>query len=189
MLILASTSPRRKELLQNLKLPFKIVASEYQEDHSLALSPGSLVRLFARKKAENVAIRYSDDVVIGADTLVVLGTKALGKPHTHEEARKMLKKISGKEVSVLTGLTVMCHRKKKTISRLVKAKIKVKKITAEEIENYVKTGEPLDKAGGFGIQSLGTVLIEEIHGDYFAIVGLPLFALSQMLKNFGIHVL
>jgi len=188
-IILASTSPRRKELLRQIGLEFEIVASDYEENMSLAMKPKVLVKYLSNGKAMSVARNYHEGFIIAADTFVVLKDKLLGKPRTAIEARKMLQQVSGRQVSILTGLTVYDVKKKKKISRVVEAKIFIKKLSDSEIKNYIKTGEPLDKAGAFAVQGVGAVLIKRIEGDYSGIVGLPLFELAEILRRFGVGIL
>ena len=188
-IILASTSPRRKEILSKIGLKFQVVASGYEEDMNLKMKPNKLAKFLSKGKAQDVAIRYSNALVIGADTFIALGDELLGKPHTELNAKKMLRKISGKAVSIITGLTVIDTKSKKTISKAVVAKAYVKKLTKSEIDNYVASGEPLDKAGAFAIQELGAVIVKKIEGDYFSAMGLPLYDLVQILEEFGIKVI
>jgi septum formation protein len=188
-IILASASPRRKELLEKIGLKFEIVSSDYEEDMSLKMKPLALAKFLSRGKAESVAKKYKNHVIIAADTFVALGDELLGKPHLASEAEKMLRKISGKVVSIITGYTIIDTAEKKQISNVSEAKVHMKKLTAEEIKNYVKTEEPLDKAGAFAVQGIGSVLIKKIEGDFFGIVGLPLYDLAQSLKKMGIKII
>jgi len=191
-IVLASTSPRRKELLEKLGLEFEIVASDFDESRDQETSPGppgDLAAKLSQGKAENVAPLYPDRVVIAADTLVVCDGEILGKPHTGAEAARMLRKISGRAVSVVTGFTVVETVTNRKISRSTETIVHIKTLSDDEIKSYVKTGEPLDKAGAFAIQGLGSVLVEKIEGDFFNVVGLPLFNLAEALKEFGINVL
>lgn len=188
-IILASTSPRRKELLKQIGLDFEVASSDYDEDMNLDKSPKVLAKYLSNGKAVAVAAKYKEGIVIAADTFVVLGDKLLGKPHTASVARKMLRQISGKKVSIITGLTVIDIKKKKKISKAIEAGIFIKKLTDKEINNYIKAGEPLDKAGAFAVQGVGAVLIKKIEGDYSGIVGLPLFELAEILKKMGVNVL
>lgn len=188
-IILASGSPRRKELLEQIGLKFEIDKSDYAEDMSLPMKPKELAQFLSGKKAETVAHKYTDAIIISADTFVVLGDEILGKPHTEEKAREMLKKISGKVVDVITGFTVIETASQKEISQAVDTKIFIKDLTEEEINAYVATGEPLDKAGAFGIQEKGVFLVEKIEGSYTNVVGLPLYELKRTLSDFGIKTL
>jgi septum formation protein len=187
-LILASASPRRKELLQKIGLKFEVDASNCAEEIDPAALPEELVRRISIDKAKAVAPRHQNAVIIAADTIGVIGKKVLGKPHTAAEARKMLAQISGKAHLVITGLTVLDTATDKTITKTVTTKVYIKKLTRAEIDAYVATGEPLDKAGAYGIQGLGAVIVEKIKGDYYNVVGLPLSALMEVLKEFGISV-
>ena len=187
-LILASASPRRKELLQKIGLKFEVDASNCAEEIDPAALPEELVRRISIDKAKAVAPRHQNAVIIAADTIGVIGKKVLGKPHTAAEARKMLAQISGKAHLVITGLTVLNTATDKIITKTVTTKVYIKKLTRAEIDAYVATGEPLDKAGAYGIQGLGAVIVEKIEGDYFNVVGLPLFTLTEVLKEFGISV-
>jgi septum formation protein len=187
-IILASASPRRKELLEKIGLKFDVEPSDYDEEINLKLEPHELVRQISVKKAKIVAARHKDAIIIAADTIGVIGSKIIGKPHTENEARKMLKEISGKPHAVITGFTILDTAANKIISRTVNTKVYIKKLTRQEIDAYVKTGEPLDKAGAYAIQGLGAVIVDKIEGDYYNVMGLPLNALTTALKEFGINV-
>ena len=188
-IILASASPRRKELLEKIGLKFEVDASNCAEEVDPALEPDELTRRISLTKAKSVAPRYKDALIIAADTIGVIGKKLLGKPHTAGEARKMLAQISGKSHEVITGFTVLDTATNKIISGTVYTKVYIKKLTTQEIDAYVQTGEPMDKAGAYGIQGLGAVIVEKIEGDYYNVVGLPLSALAEVLEEFGISVL
>jgi septum formation protein len=187
-LILASASPRRKELLEKLGLRFEVDASNCEEEIDPALEPDELVRRISVAKAKSVAPRHRDAVIIAADTIGVVGKKLLGKPHTADEAGKMLAQISGKSHLVITGFTILDTATNNIMTGTVSTKVYIKKLTRQEIAAYVQTGEPLDKAGAYGIQGLGAVIVEKIEGDYYNVVGLPLYALTEALKEFGISV-
>ena len=188
-IVLASASPRRKELLQKIGLKFEVDAGNCAEEIDPALKPDEIVRRISIEKAHAVASRHKDAVIIAADTIGVIGTKLLGKPHTVVEARKMLAQISGKSHEVITGFTVLDTATNKIVSGTVSTAVYVKKLSKQEIDAYVRTGEPLDKAGAYGIQGLGAVIVEKIEGDYYNVVGLPLNALAEALREFGISVL
>jgi len=186
---LASSSPRRKELLQMLIGDnFSIQTSNYEEDNTLNLPPKELVLLHSLKKGKDVAKNLSEGIVISADTLVVFGNEVLGKPKGEAEAKKILKKINGKWVRSITGLAVIDVLNKKELQDFETTKIKIKKMSEQEIDGYIKTGEPLDKAGAFAVQGKGAVLIEKIDGDFFNVVGLPLFKLNNLLNQLGISI-
>ncbi|EFK97125.1 Maf-like protein [sediment metagenome] len=185
-IILASTSPRRKALLSQLGLEFEVVHSDYDEDMTLAMEPVELAKFLSAGKADAVYAKYPKDIIIAADTFVVMREHILGKPHTPERAKEMLQKISGQKLQIITGLTVINEKQK--ISRAVSTDVFIKKLSIEEIENYVATGEPLDKAGAFAIQEKGAALVEKIEGDYNSAVGLPLDELVKILQEMGAKI-
>ena len=187
-IILASSSPRRKELLEKIGLKFEVDASDCAEEIDPALEPDELVHRISLAKAKSVTSRHKDTIIIAADTIGVIGKKLLGKPHTADEARKMLAQISGKSHEVITGFTVLDTATNKVFSGTANTKVYIKKLTGQEIAAYVRTGEPLDKAGAYGIQGLGAVIVEKIEGDYYNVMGLPLNALTNALKEFGVNV-
>lgn len=187
-IVLASKSPRRKKLFKKLGIKFKIESSDYQEKMDLKLNPRELARHLSRQKAKAVAKKYKNAIIIAADTFVVLKGKLFGKPLVETKAKKMLKELSGKTHSVITGFTIMDTKKKKVVSRSVETKVYLKVLTQNEIDNYVKSKEPLDKAGAYAIQGLGKPFIKKIEGDYFNVVGLPLKALVKSLRDFDIKI-
>jgi septum formation protein len=188
-IILASGSPRRKELLEKIGLKFEVESSNYEEDIYPGLQPHDVAKKRSLKKAEIVASKNKNVVIIAADTFIVFDGQILGKPSTANESRKMLQKLNGKSHSVITGFSVIDTAKNKTLSRSVETIVFLKKLTPSEIDTYVKSKEPLDKAGGYAIQGLGAVIVDRIEGDYLNVVGLPLSALTEALKEFGIHIL
>jgi septum formation protein len=188
-IILASASPRRKELLEKLGLRFEVDPSNYEEDIPSGLEPHELAQKISLEKAKVVASKHQNAIVIAADTFIVFGGRILGKPYTEKEAQKMLKAISGKSHSVITGFSIIDSATNKTLSQSVETKVYIRRLTSEEINAYVKSKEPLDKAGAYAIQGLGAVFVEKIEGDYFNVIGLPLSALTEALKEFGIKVL
>jgi septum formation protein len=188
-IILASASPRRKEILEKTGLKFRVDESDYEEKIVPGLKPHELAVLFSCKKARAVARRYRDALIIAADTIVVLKGKLFGKPRDAEDASKMLKALSGKSHYVITGFTIIDTGIKKELSRSIETKVFFKRLSAVEIEAYIRSGEPLDKAGAYGIQGLGAVIVKKIEGDFFNVVGLPLNAVVGSLKKFGINVL
>jgi septum formation protein len=184
-LILGSKSPRRYELLKRVGLDFEVVPSRVIENFVQTESPQEHVIRLAEAKARDVAREYPDHWVIAADTVVYINGSILGKPKNGEEAIEMLHRLSGREHWVLTGFSV-CHlRKRKSDKEAVQTSVRMKGLTAPEIEWYVKTGEPFDKAGGYAIQGIGSFMIESIHGSYTNVVGLPLCELIQMLNRLG----
>jgi len=188
-IILASTSPRRRELFGKLGLPFTVEASDYEEDMSLKMPPARLAIFLSRGKAEAVARKHKAGIVIGADTFVVLGNRLLGKPKDKIIAAKMLRSVSGKRVDIITGFTVIDIGSGRRGSGLDRTKVYIKRLNPREIRNYIASGEPLDKAGAFAIQDLGAVIIKRIEGNFTGVLGLPLYALAQQLKRLGVNVL
>ncbi len=184
-IILASTSPRRKELLLKVVPEFEAVESNYKEDMTLPMPPDELVKFLSKGKAESVAKNYKNSLVIGGDTFIAFQGKILGKPYTPERAREMLKMLSGQTHSVWSGITVIDTDTQNFISEAVESKITFKELTDEEIENYIKTGEPLLRAGAYAIQTVGNTFAEKIEGDYDSIVGLPTKELAEILKKFN----
>ena len=184
-LILASKSPRRYELLKQVGLDFEVVPSRVIEDFVRTESPQDHGIRLAEAKAMQVATNYPSRWVIAADTVVHIGGSILGKPQNGEEAKEMLHRLSGQQHRVLTGFFV-CHLEKgKSDKEAVQTAVRMKRLATAEIEWYVKTGEPFDKAGGYGIQGVGSFMIESIHGSYTNVVGLPLCELIQMLLRLG----
>lgn len=188
-IILASGSPRRKEILTQMGLRFKVVPSRYEEDMTIKLPPAKLATFLAHGKAAEVAERYSDHIVIGADSFVVLGKKLLGKPRSKADASRMLRNISGKKVRIVSGFAVIDSGTGKKITKATEMDVFIKKLTDREIKNYIDTGEPLDKAGAFAIQGIGASFIRSIEGDFFAAMGLSIYELARVLKKFNITVL
>jgi septum formation protein len=188
-IVLASASPRRKELLAQIGLEFEVEPSNYVEGMSPKLKPHELAQAISREKALAVAVKRENAIVIAADTFVVFRDKVMGKPRSEAEAKDMLMALSGKTHSVITGFTVQDTADDMIVSKSVETRIHVKRLTTEEVDAYVASKEPLDKAGAYGIQGLGAVLVDRIEGDYFNVMGLPLNALTESLKEFGINVL
>ena len=188
-IILASSSPRRRELLALTGLKFSVDKSDYEEDMGSDLAPHALAKFLSLEKAKAVAGRHKHALVISADTFIVLKGKLLGKPHTEKEAMRMLRALNGRTHSVITGFTIMDTANNKRLSRSVETSVSFKRLTEKELFNYVRTKEPLDKAGAYAIQGLGSVIVKKIEGDYFNVIGLPLSALTEGLKKFGVNVL
>ncbi len=183
-IILASASPRRKELLAQIGLPFRVVPSCAEENIDADLTPDFLVQSLSLLKAADVAKSQGDGaIIIGADTVVVFEDEILTKPKDASDAKAMLARLSGKCHRVLTGLTVFRRRDGKSISVTEETKVYFKELSEKEIEAYVKTKEPLDKAGAYGIQGLGGVFVEKIEGDYYNVVGLPMMRLGKLLQE------
>ena len=184
-LILASRSPRRYELLKQVGLDFDVIPSGIEEDYIKGESPRKHVLRLAEAKALDVGNQHPDRWVVAADTIVYVDHSILGKPKSREEAKKMLRRLSGKGHRVLTGFSVRHLEKRKGDRQTVQTAVKVKKLTQEEMEWYVKTEEPFDKAGGYAVQGIGSFMIESIKGSYTNVVGLPVCELIQMLRRLG----
>lgn len=189
--VLASGSPRRREILEQIGLPFSVAVSGAEENIPEGLEPYYAVQTLAFLKAADVARSAdSDAVVIGADTVVVVDDEIIGKPKDAEDAIGMLKRLSGRSHSVLTGVAVVRRSDGKSVSLTVETKVHFRKLSEAEISSYVKTGEPLDKAGAYGIQGLGGLFVDKIEGDYYNVVGLPLSRLGRLLcEEFNFELL
>lgn len=184
LFVLASKSPRRKELLKNIGISAQIVPASIDESSVTYSSPREMVTRLAFMKATDVARSFSGNTyVIGADTVVSLDGKIFGKPRDIEDARRMLTALSGKTHSVYTGYCVVYPKSGAAISKCEETKVTFRPMSEDEIDAYIKTREPMDKAGAYGIQGKGSVFVEKIEGDYFNVVGLPVCALAKMLKD------
>lgn len=188
-IILASSSPRRKALLENLGLEFKVDTSNTPEHVHENLEPHHLARLLSLEKAQAVAERHGDAIVIAADTIGVLEGQVIGKPISEDDACRMLNRMSGKSHLVITGFTIVDTRNKKTITRSIETKVSFRRLSDEEITAYVTSGEPMDKAGAYAIQGLGSLFVDKIEGDYYNVIGLPLSAIAESLRDFGVDIL
>jgi septum formation protein len=188
-IVLASASPRRKELLEQIGLRFEADPSDYDEETTSGSEPHEAARELSLGKARAAARKHRKALIIAADTLVVLGGRIFGKPHTNAQAREMLRALNGRTHSVVTGFTILDTETGKVVSRSVETTVHMRKLTLREIDGYVRTREPLDKAGGYAIQGRGAVLVDRIEGDYSNVVGLPLSALAETLREFGINAL
>ena len=187
-LILASQSPRRRALLRQIGVDdFTVLATDSDESYDPRWSPEELVsRLSARKAAAAARAAGPDALVIAADTMVFLDDRRLGKPADEADAFGMLSALSGREHTVRTGVTV---RRGEVVRTEVEATaVRFRGLTAEEIRRYIATGEPMDKAGAYGIQERGALLVEGIRGDYFNVMGLPVLRLARMLRAFGLDL-
>lgn len=185
-IVLASQSPRRRELLGKMGLEFTARSPEIDEEAITGLPAEELVKALSREKALHIARDEAPDaIVIGSDTVVVLDGEILGKPDSEEQAVVMLTALSGRSHEVCTGITV-CQGDR-VDSQAEVTKVTFRSLTQEEIRQYVATGEPMDKAGSYGIQGYGALLVEGIQGDYSSVVGLPVCRLGRMLLNFGVN--
>lgn len=188
-IVLASASPRRYELLKQVGLNFKVCPADIIENMLQGITAEELVKGLSHEKAIHVAKKLgSGYLVIGADT-VVMKDSILGKPENEKQAFDMLKLLQGKWHEVLTGITVVDSSNLKYVSCFEKTKVKMRMLDDYTIEAYIRTGEPMDKAGAYGIQGIGALIIERIEGCYFNVVGLPLTKLCSVLGGFGIKVL
>ncbi len=190
-IILASQSPRRKELLGRFCQNMIICADHTEEVKIPGEKPEDMVMRLALTKAKNVAkTRGEDALVIGADTVVVLDGNVLGKPEDKEDAFRMLRSLSGNKHTVFTGVAVLDTETETEKTFAEATKVRFKELNDDEIAAYIQSGEPMDKAGAYGIQELGSLLIEGVEGDYFNVVGLPICRLGKMLKEtFGVELL
>lgn len=188
-IVLASASPRRAELLRQIGLCFQVIPSGVSEEFNADLTPPEQVMALAFRKANDVAFAMSEGLIIGADTLVVLDGQVLGKPSGPEEAQKMLSRLSGREHSVFTGISLVNVSKGQTLTDYVETKVRFRRLKQEEINFYIASKEPLDKAGAYGIQGLGAIFVDKIDGCYSNVVGLPLSKLAILLQKMGIFVM
>jgi septum formation protein len=188
-IVLASGSPRRLELLRMVGIgDFDVIPDTSEEEMISGLSPEQTVCRIALQKAKNVSLSCSaDDIIIAADTLVYLDGHPFGKPESPEAAVEILRKLSGRKHTVFTGLVLLKNEVHMTVAE--KTDVYFREMSETEIHAYVKSGEPMDKAGAYAAQGPGSVFIERIDGDFFNVVGLPLCRLSKMLKEFGINII
>jgi septum formation protein len=186
LLILASKSPRRRYLLEQAGLKFLVIPSRIDESKIPLCSPETYVRVLSEAKADDISKKYPEKWVIGADTIVLKNNDILGKPRSKDDARTMLKQLSGQVHQVLTGYAVCCKAKNKMFSETIKTDVLFKNLTHDEIEWYVHTREPFDKAGSYAIQGLGTFLVKSINGSYTNVVGLPVCEVIEFLIKEGV---
>jgi nucleoside triphosphate pyrophosphatase len=186
-LILASASPRRRDLLAGLRACFHVVPSDVSETLLTGETPEAHVSRLALAKAMDVSKRILDQWVLGADTIVLIDGKILGKPCDQDEARTMLGMLAGRTHEVFTGYAIV-HARFPELQKLryVKSQVHIRELTAREIVDYVDTGEPMDKAGAYAIQGLGSGIVETVSGSYTNVVGLPLCEVARDLKELGI---
>ncbi|RAW10324.1 septum formation protein Maf [Paenibacillus taichungensis] len=192
-IILASTSPRRKELIASLHLAFEVIPSHADEDTPPEWTPEQTVQELAMRKAlavyRGLEGREQDAVIVGSDTVVVLDGDILGKPVDEADAERMLSRLQGRVHRVFTGVACIDVSNGQSMVQYRQTDVTMKELSEATIRAYVQTGEPSDKAGSYAIQGIGASLIERVEGCYFNVVGLPLSLLSDMLDGFGIHVL
>lgn len=196
--ILASASPRRKEILNQMGLKFEVIKSTCSENIDENISPDDAVQILSKRKALSVIENINNDynkyekvVLISADTIVSIENEILGKPKNKEDAFKMLKKLSGKKHTVSTGMSIAFLTKdtKKIITKLSESIVHFKNLTDNEINSYINTNEPMDKAGSYAIQGLGSIFIERLEGDFFSVMGLSISLLYDILNENFIEIL
>ncbi|MBU1183044.1 MAG: Maf family protein [Pseudomonadota bacterium] len=185
-LILASKSARRRYLLKQAGLSFSVIPSGFDESSVPVADPHNYVKVLAESKAKDISDKYPESWVIGADTVVVIGGQILGKPTSRSDAREMLKSLSGQTHLVLTGYCICCKVKNRFYSETIKTEVLFKNLTDEEVEWYIHTKEPFDKAGAYAIQGLGTFLVKSVNGSYTNVVGLPVCEVLEILIKEGV---
>jgi len=185
-IILASTSARRKEILSLLNLPFKAVDPYYEEESLSDLSPYEEVVRFSKEKARSVAHKFPESVIIGSDTLIEFQGRKIGKPKDANDAREILKALKGNAHDILTGVALFNTQDKSCETHVEIIRVQMRGYSDAQIDDYVSSGEPLDKAGAYALQGKGRDLIAKLEGDYLAAVGLPLKPIAKYLKRHGI---
>ena len=187
-IILASQSPRRRELLERMGLSdFAIIPARGDEHCPPGCTPAELVEELSRRKCAEVAASHPDALVIAADTVVEIDGLILGKPHSEEQAAQMLRLLSGRENRVYSGLTVAFGGEAVTEHEITDVRFRA--LSEADIRHYIATGEPMDKAGAYGVQGYGCVLVEGVFGDYYNVMGLPVSRLARLLARFGVDAL
>lgn len=184
-IVLASKSPRRKQLLEEIKLEFEVHPSEFEEKEK-GLLPEDLAIHNAIGKAQDISRHYRNALIIGVDTVVAFQNHIIGKPKDIEDAKRILRLLSNTTHRVISGICVMDTDNKKNISAIEETFVTMDRLDEADIENYVNSGEGEDKAAGYAIQGIGSLFVKKIEGDYFNVVGLPIFRLRMILKEFGI---
>ena len=188
MIILASQSPRRHELMKLTGLPFTVRVADIDETMDPALPVQQEVTRVSRRKAQAIAAGASpDDIVIAADTIVVCDSLVMGKPHSESEAFSMLRRLSGRDHQVMSGLTVLHGDDCENLT--VTTTLRMRTLSDEEIRAYIATGEPMDKAGAYAIQGLAAMFVIGLDGDYYNVMGLPVCPLAMILRKFGVKLL
>ena len=187
-IILASQSPRRRELLERMGITeFEVVPAQGEETVAHTLPPDQLVEELSRRKCAEVAAAHPEALVIAADTLVAVNNRVLGKPSSEADAARMLAALSGRQHMVYTGITVFCGGERATEHEMTCVRFRT--LSEADIVRYIATGEPMDKAGAYGIQGYGSMLVEGISGDYYNVMGLPVCRLGKLLIRFGVDPL
>jgi septum formation protein len=183
--VLASGSPRRRQLLELIGIEHEVLPSNIDETLRPRETPRRHAERLAREKASAVATREAGKITIAADTIVVINRKVLGKPRDEDDARRMLSMLSGREHTVITAVAVARGRKLR--SAVEEVRVKFRRLRQDEIDAYIATGEPMDKAGAYGIQGFGATIVECVDGDYFSVMGLPLARLVTLLRDLGVR--
>ena len=188
-IVLASKSPRRHELLRRMGITdFSVVVPDVEETYPEGLAPQEIVAHIARLKSDAAApLVGPEDILITADTMVFLENDRLGKPRDEADALRMLTELAGNRHTVCTGVTV--RQGEKLLTRAQSTQVWFREAATEELKHYIRSGEPMDKAGAYGVQGLGALLVERIDGDFFNVMGLPVLLLSRMLAEFGVTLL
>lgn len=186
-IVLCSGSPRRQELLHRIGInEFDIRVPQTEETCPPGLAPREMVEFISREKADAARALCSDEeIAITADTMVFLDNRHLGKPKSEKDALEMLTALQGREHAVCTGVTV--RQGDRILTESEQTAVRFRPASDMELRGYIRTGEPMDKAGAYGVQGLGALLVEGIHGDFYNVMGLPVLRLSKMLQRFGIH--
>jgi septum formation protein len=188
--VLASRSPRRKDLLESIGLDFKIDPPlEYKEIHPENRSAHEIVLINAIGKAESIAGRWENALILGVDTIGAHHDRILEKPTDHDDAVQMLKSLQGTTHEILTGICIIDTHSGRKITAVESTEVEFTPMSDKEIETYLKTGESMDKAAAYAVQGIGSIFIKSLHGDYFNVVGLPMYRLNLMLKEFDFHLL
>ncbi len=187
-IILASTSPRRKEILQLLQIPFEVIPPNYEEESLNELSPYEEAQRFSIEKANSLQTLYPDSIIIGSDTLIEFEGQKIGKPRNPEHAKEILQKLRGKTHDVLSAVCILDTENQKMERTVEVTQITMNSYCDSEIEAYIATKEPLDKAGSYALQGHGRFLISKLEGDYLSAVGLPLRFVAESLIKFGIQI-
>jgi septum formation protein len=188
-IILASKSKRRSAILKSCNIPHTVVPSKVKEIHKDTESPGALVIKNATKKAEAVARKRDKGIIVGIDTLVLFRKRLVGKPRSKDEAKKILSAFSGNKIVVYTGVCIIDSARSKKTSGFEKTSLNIKKICRREIDRYFKLLGPYDKAGGFSIEGIGSIIFDDIRGSYFNVLGLPMGKLQEMFEDIGLDLL
>ncbi len=186
-IILASVSPWRKDILEKSRIPFTVEASDYEEDLSLAVSAQELVETLATGKAEAVAIKHENAIVIGADTVAEVDGEVIGKPYTAEKAISVLARLSGRTHNVHTGYCIIDSKTGERRSGVVTTKVTFRELPLEEIHAYVATGQPLNAGGAYTLQSGAAGFVSRIDGDFYSVIGLPLSTILEKLQELDVR--